>query len=122
MRHPVLHGLLSMVAFAACSRSSEPDPGTGRDSGTEDARAVSCQGACGFEASYTISTDGFHASNRDRASLSPPRGYRHLAQFSGDGAPMSLTVECAPEIPACIAGGPVSACDISQDLADPDVR
>jgi hypothetical protein len=74
-----------------------------------------------FEASYTISTDGFFASSRDRALIAPPLGYKHQAYVRGDGSTLS-PVECAPALPACAAGGPVSACDIAQDLADPDVQ
>ncbi|HXU82798.1 MAG TPA: hypothetical protein VN914_15465 [Polyangia bacterium] len=96
---------VSLVA-ALCACSSSPP--------TADPRVVNCQGACTVQASYTISTDGFFAGDRDRAFLEPPQVFRHRA-------PGTPVVACAPQIPPCMLGGPVSMCDIGQDLLDDDV-
>lgn len=96
------------------------DSGIGADGGSIDQRRVDCTGSCAFAATYTVATDGFFAQHRDRAVLSPPLEYRHRYGIpSADGGP---NLECAPALPTCSDQGPVSACSISQDLADPDVQ
>ena len=66
-------------------------------------------------------TDGFFAVTADKAVLSPAQAYQHVTYFRQDGGTVG-TAACAPALPACTAGGPVSACDIAQDLADPVVQ
>ncbi|MES1207934.1 MAG: hypothetical protein ABUS79_18525 [Pseudomonadota bacterium] len=84
-------------------------------------RAVDCAGDCAFTATYTVSTVGFFALDDAKAVLSPPSGYQHFEYFSPDGGATD-GVMCAPAIQPCTQGGPVSACDIAQDLADPIVQ
>ncbi|HVT07755.1 MAG TPA: hypothetical protein VHO67_09860 [Polyangia bacterium] len=79
-------------------------------------------GNCAFTATYTISTDGYFARYMDKAVLSPPASYTHIKYFYPDGSGAAESVTCAPAIPPCTSGGPVSACDIAQDLADPAVQ
>jgi hypothetical protein len=124
----ILRRLSLVVVLCACSSSpdlrSPPDAGSppgdaqstpaDAQSTPADARAVNCQGACTLQASYTISTDGYFAGPLDRAFLAPPQSFRHETR---SGQPMA----CAPAIPACTPGGPLSMCDISQDLLDDDV-
>jgi hypothetical protein len=91
------------------------------DTGSADHRRVDCTGTCTFTATYTLATDGFFAQLADSAILSPPQGYRHIGRFISDGGSISQ-IACAPTLPLCSAPGPVSVCDISQDLADSDVQ
>jgi len=109
-----------LVALASCSSSSQQP----RDAGGPDvpARAVDCTGDCSLTATYTVSTYGFYALYMDKAVLSAPAGYQHIKSFYPDGSGSVDTVTCAPALPPCTAGGPVSACDIAQDLADPAVQ
>ncbi len=53
--------------------------------------------------------------------MSPAQGYQHLAYHDQDGGTLQ-SATCAPAIPPCTDGDPVSACDIAQDLADPAVQ
>ena len=131
----MLHLNLRVICFGwgilatACSSSNlrlptdaaSRDTGATPDTGTST-RLVDCSGACAFDATYTISTDGFYASSADKAVLSPSQTYQHLAYVRPDGSYPYQTVTCAPAIPACADGGAVSACDIAQDLADPAVQ
>lgn len=121
------------VLLPACS-SSNLQPS--RDAGPRDAvpgdtgpgdtgtttRVVDCSGACTFDATYTVDTDGFWSYSVDKAILAPSQAYQHLAYVRPDGSSTNVTVTCAPAIPACAGGGSVSACDIAQDLADPVVQ
>jgi hypothetical protein len=112
--------------MAACGSSAQkPTGGDGAagDTGTATARKVDCSGACTFTATYTVSTDGFFAGGTDKAVLAPPHSYQHLAYTYADaGGSKSTPVMCAPAIAPCTDGGPISACDIAQDLADPVVQ
>ncbi len=123
----VIVPLLSVgLSISACS-SSNLDKPTGHDGAAGDtsaatARKVDCSGACTFTATYTVSTDGFFSTATDKAVLSPPQAYQHLAYSSPDGGGMLRSVMCAPAIAPCANGGPISACDIAQDLADPVVQ
>ncbi len=112
--------------MSACSSSAQKPPGddgaTG-DTGAATARKVDCTGDCMFTSTYTVSTDGFFANASDKAVLAPPRAYQHVAYTYADaGGSKSNPVMCAPAIAPCTDGGPTSACDIAQDLADPVVQ
>ena len=123
---PLIVAILGLGFLASgCGSSSQKPPADGAagDTGAADARKVDCSGACTFTATYTIGTHGFFANASDKAVLAPPLAYEHLAYVYADSGGSSLqTVMCAPAIPPCTDGGPTSACDIAQDLADPVVQ
>jgi hypothetical protein len=113
---------LSMSACSSTVQKPTGNDGAGGDTGAVIARKVDCSGACMFTATYTVSTDGFFSSSTDKAVLSAPQAYQHLAYTYADGGGNLGTFMCAPAIAPCTDGGPTSACDIVQDLADPVVE
>jgi hypothetical protein len=113
-------GLALGLSLSGCS-SSNGQPKTDGGGSDTAARLVNCTGDCTFTATYTISTDGFFANSADKAVLSPAQAYQHLAYHYQDAGTLQST-SCAPAIPPCTGGDPVSACDIAQDLADPVVQ
>jgi hypothetical protein len=112
-----------LLASACGSKSQKPTADSAvADTGAADPRKVDCSGACTFTATYTVSTDGFFAGTADKAVLAPPQAYQHVAYSYGDsGGSSPNAVMCAPAVPPCTDGGPPSACDVAQDLADPVV-
>ena len=114
----------SGLAIAACGSSMQkPTDGAAGDSDSATTRKVECSGNCAFTATYTVSTYGFFANTADKAVLSPAQAYEHLAYFYADASTTTIaSVMCTPTIPPCAEGGPVSACDIAQDLDDPVVQ
>jgi hypothetical protein len=108
------------LLVSACGSSLQKPTDGGADSAP---RKVDCSGDCQFVYTYTVSTDGFFAYAADKMVLSPSQSYEHQAYFFGDGGNGSLqTVTCAPAVPSCTSGGPVSVCDIAQDLDDEVVQ
>lgn|SRR5450631_772237 len=114
----------SGLAISACGSSMQkPTDGGAGDSDSATTRKVDCSGDCAFTATYTVSTDGFFANAADKEVLSPAQAYEHLAYFYTDASTTTIaSAMCAPTIPPCTDGGPVSACDIAQDLDDPVVQ
>jgi hypothetical protein len=111
------------LPLLACSGSSQKPIADGAvgDTSAAAARNVDCGGECTFAATYTVSTDGEFANVADEAILSPAQAYQHVARSYNDAGGIT-SVSCAPALPACTDGGPVGACDIAQDLADPAVQ